>query len=252
MTDAEKYLFDLYGYLVVDKVLTTHEIAELNAILDTKIAAETEPEETTFRFRDLLTWGTSYRNLLAHPRILPYLYTLVGERCRLDHEYLDVIRQGLGPIGATLHGGGAPHDPSQYYHTVNSHIYNGLVVVVYALKDVHPGDGGFACVPASHKANFALPSGWADLSGPLAPPVTAVSCKAGSVILFTESLTHGTMPWKGAEERRSIFMKYSPHFMAWSTQRYDPDAYGDLSITARRMLEGPNSRYKGRPGAVEE
>ena len=252
MTDTEKYLFDLNGYLVIPDVLHAEETAELNAILDARIAAEREPEETAFRFRDLLTWGAPYRDLLAHPRLLPYLHALVGERCRLDHEYLDVIRQGLGPIGATLHGGGAPHDPSQYYQVKDGRIHNGLIVVVYALKDVHPGDGGFACVPASHKANFPLPRGWADMSEKLAPCVTAVPCKAGSVIIFTEALTHGTLPWKGADERRSIFMKYSPHFMAWSTQRYDPDAYGDLNLAARRMLEGPNSRYKGRPGAVEE
>jgi ectoine hydroxylase-related dioxygenase (phytanoyl-CoA dioxygenase family) len=182
---------------------------------------------------------------------VPYLHALVGEHCRLDHEYLDVIRQGLGPIGATLQGG-APHDLSQYYQVVDGRIFNGLVVTAFALNDVNPGDGGFACVPASHKANFHMPQKWADMTGELAPCIKPIPCKAGSVILFTEALTHGTLPWKGTQERRSVFLQYSPHFMAWSTQRYDPYAYDDLSVTARRMLEGPNSRYKGRPGAVEE
>ena len=26
-------------------------------------------------------------------------------------------------------------------------MYNGLLVAMYALKDVNPGDGGFICVP---------------------------------------------------------------------------------------------------------
>ncbi|MDX1935069.1 MAG: phytanoyl-CoA dioxygenase family protein [Capsulimonadales bacterium] len=252
MTDTEKYLFDLNGYLALPEVLTRNELDALNSLLDERIAAEREPEETSFRFRDILTWGRPYRDLLAHPRVLPYLHALVGERCRLDHEYLDVIRQGLGPIGAHLHGGGAPHDPSQYYRVVDGRMYNGLIVAVFALKDVRPGDGGFACIPGSHKANFPLPAGWGDMTGELAPGVTPISCPAGSVILFTEALTHGTLPWRGTEERRSVFLKYSPHFMAWSTLRYDPTAYPDLSLAARRMLEGPNSRYRGRPGAVEE
>ena len=33
-------------------------------------------------------------------------------------------------------------------------MYNGLTVVMYALKDVNPGDGGFICVPGSHKTNM--------------------------------------------------------------------------------------------------
>ena len=30
---------------------------------------------------------------------------------------------------------------------VHSRMYNGLLVAMYALKDVNPGDGGFICVP---------------------------------------------------------------------------------------------------------
>ena len=36
-------------------------------------------------------------------------------------------------------------------------MYNGLVVVSYALGDVRPGDGGFAAVPGSHKSNLPCP-----------------------------------------------------------------------------------------------
>ena len=246
MTEAEKYQFDLYGYLVVPDVLTTDEVAALNSLLDEKIIAEKKQETNTFRLGGLLSWGKAYRDLVAHPRLLPYLYALVGEKCRLDHDYLDVIRQGLGPIGATLHGGGTPHDPSQYYRVVDGRMVNGLIVAVIALKDVNPGDGGFACVPASHKANFRLPKDWADMSETVAPCVTAVPCKAGSVVFFTEALTHGTFPWRGKDERRTIFLKYTPHFIAWSAGRYDAALYEDLSPAALQMLEGPNARYSGR------
>ena len=40
----------------------------------------------------------------------------MGEGFRLDHIYLDVIRSGLSPIGATLHGGGTPYDPNVLRH----------------------------------------------------------------------------------------------------------------------------------------
>jgi ectoine hydroxylase-related dioxygenase (phytanoyl-CoA dioxygenase family) len=251
MNDAEKYLFDLRGYLVVEGVLAPDEVAALNATLNEKLAESVAPDKTTHRFGGLLDWAPEFRALIAHPRIAPCLYTLVGEKCRLDHDYLDIIRSGLGPIGATLHGGGTPHDPSQSYRVIDGRMYNGLVVVVYALKDVNPGDGGFACVPGSHKANFRLPAEWAPMDEHLAACVTPVLCRAGDAIIFTEAMTHGTLPWHGKDERRSIFYKYSPHFSSWSARRYDPAAYDDLTPEARRMLEGPNARYRNRPGAVE-
>ncbi|HZP81290.1 MAG TPA: hypothetical protein VFB21_06615 [Chthonomonadaceae bacterium] len=43
---------------------------------------------------------------------------------------------------------------------------NGLTVVAYNLKDVNPGDGGFGCVPGSHKSNLPFPSEWRELEPP--------------------------------------------------------------------------------------
>jgi hypothetical protein len=250
MTEEEKYLFDLQGYLVVEDALTAEEVGALNAILDGKLAEHPEREGTRFRFGNLLSWGEPYRRLIANPRMTPYLAALLGEPYRLDHDYLDVIRTGLGPIGATLHGGGANDDRTAWYRYHDGRLRNGLFVVAYALKDVNPGDGGFACVPASHKANLHLPKGWEDLTD-LKPCVRPVPAPAGAAILFTEALTHGTLPWLGKDERRTIFLKYSPHPLAWAVPKYDPYAYDDLTEEERRLLEGPNARYRGRAGGVE-
>lgn len=45
------------------------------------------------RFDSLLSWGKPLRNLLDHPRITPYLSNLLGEKFRLDHDYVHIIRQ---------------------------------------------------------------------------------------------------------------------------------------------------------------
>jgi ectoine hydroxylase-related dioxygenase (phytanoyl-CoA dioxygenase family) len=260
MDDYERYLFDLQGYLLVENVLSPEELAALNATLDERIAADMKPEETTRRFGRLLRWGEAYRNLIDHPRIAPYLEELLGKSFRLDHDYLDVIRGGLGPIGAGLHGGGSPFDPSQYYHFRNGRMYNGLTVVAFLLKDVNPGDGGFGCVPGSHKINYPFPGDWRDLNrwasepGPDDPPradawrkiVRAVTGPAGSAVIFTEALTHGTLPWRGADQRRTVFFKYSPHPISWSARYYNADEYEGLTETQKRILEAPNARYGGR------
>ncbi|MDQ3814421.1 MAG: phytanoyl-CoA dioxygenase family protein [Armatimonadota bacterium] len=243
MNEQEHYLFDLQGFLVVPDALSPEQVSELNAVMDAHIAAETEAGMTTHRFGRLLRWGSSYVDLIDNPRIVPYLEALLGPKFRLDHDYADVIRSGKGPIGTSLHGGASPFDPAQYYHFRDGRMYNGLTVVAYNLKDVHPGDGGFACVPGSHKSNFRFPNEWRDLEN-LHPCVRCVTGAAGTAIIFTEALTHGTLPWHGQDERRTIFLKYSPHPLSWSARYYDADDYDGLTERQRAILEPPNARYR--------
>ncbi len=79
-----------------------------------------------------------FLDVIDNPRVLPTLEELLGPRLRLDHEYIDVIRCGLGPIGARLHGGATPFDPAQYYRSGDRRLNSGLLVAAYNLKDVGP------------------------------------------------------------------------------------------------------------------
>jgi hypothetical protein len=74
----------------------------------------------------------------------------------------------------------------------------------------------------------------------------AVTGPAGTAILFTEALTHGTLPWHGRDERRTIFFKYSPHSVSWAARYFDATRYPDLTERQREILEPPNARYPGR------
>jgi ectoine hydroxylase-related dioxygenase (phytanoyl-CoA dioxygenase family) len=117
-------------------------------------------------------------------------------------------------------------------------MYNGLCAVAYNLTDVNLGEGGFGCIPGSHKSNLPFPDQWRDLEQPH-PCVQTLTGKAGTAILFTEALTHGTLPWKGQQERRTLFYKYSPHPSAWSRYYYNPDDYPELTEAQRRILKTP-------------
>jgi hypothetical protein len=245
MNVQERYLFDLQGYITVPGALGAAELRTLNAIWDEHIALDMAADATTRRWGNLLDWGAEFRRLIANPRIAPYLVEIVGERYRLDHDYADLIRTGKGPIGTRLHGGGTPFDPSQYYRFQDGRMHNGLTVVAYALRDVNPGDGGFGCVPGSHKSNYRFPDEWRELDQ-LRPFMHAVTGPAGTAILFTEALTHGTLPWRGAGERRTLFFKYSPHPVSWAARYYDAGPSADLNDVERAVLEAPNARYPGR------
>jgi len=58
--------------------------------------------------------------------------------------------------------------------------------------------------------------------------------KAGSLVIFTEALTHGTAPWTGEQQRRSLLYKYSPAQQSWSKRHLAPPE--GVSLTPRQQL----------------
>ena len=193
-----------------------------------------------------MDWGKEYRDLIDNPTVVPYIGELLGEDFRLDHVYLDVIRSGEGPIGTKLYGGAMPFRSFSYFNFSSGKMHNGLSVVAYNLADVGSEDGGFGCVPGSHKSNYRFPQEWEEVND--LPILERVTGPAGTAIIFTEALTHGTLPWKGLSERRTIFIKYSPPSLSWSTHYLDPDDYSGITETQRKILERPNARYGYRDG----
>lgn len=242
MQQQERYLFDLQGFLVIENALSEQTLDSLNRHINQQLESIETADQTWLRFNGVLPWGRIFRDLIDLPAIAPYLQTLLGQRYRLDHDYLHIIRQGEGPIGSRLHGGGTPYDPCQFYHYHDGQFYNGLTAVAFNLTDVNPGEGGFGCIPGSHKSNLRVPDEWRDLSN---PAVQALGCvqevagKAGTAIIFTEALTHGTLPWNGAGERRTLFYKYSPRPITWSRQTYDGSAFPDLTEAEQERLQAP-------------
>ena len=183
------------------------------------------------------------------PAIAPYLQTLIGTNYRLDHDYIK-IDSATHASKLYLHGGGqgaggakdlvGPTDGGQcYYRYSNGKFYNGLVAVGFELDTVPSGAGGFACVPGSHKVNFELPSDWkvSETQDDLPEFVHRVEAEAGDAIIFTEACAHGTVPWEGDGERRTIFYKYSPHAVAWSPCYYNADRYGHVKRAAARHVD---------------
>ncbi|MCZ6676334.1 MAG: phytanoyl-CoA dioxygenase family protein [Candidatus Poribacteria bacterium] len=237
MTPEEKFTFDLEGYLVIKNVLTSDEIAEMNEIID-RGDREGRPS----------LWGAPFKKLIDHPTILPYLIALIGPTVRLDHDY--AIFMSEGDQRGRLHGG-PDVVGDHWYKYRDGMMRNGLSVVTYFLADTNAGDGGFACIPGSHKTNFlnSIPAEVRSFERP-AHYVVQPAAKAGDVVFFTEALVHGTMPWRAAHERRSLLYKYSPGHSAWNINYYDISQYGELTEQQKRMLLPPS--IGNRPRVVEE
>ena len=231
MTDKELFLFDLNGFVVSEGALAAEEVAAGNAAIDhhqglirkrdpglsegaVKLAAASGRGEFT---QNPLTferpWCEPFRRMLTHPVVVNVFNEILGMGWRLDHGP-GLIQMDASTEGHRLHGG-MTFDPSQFHGFQHGRMHCGLCVAAWQLTDVDRGDGGFACIPGSHKANYRpslevmrLEEDWGC--------VEQVAAPAGSVVFFNEALVHGTLPWKRKDrERRSLLFKCSPGFMAW-------------------------------------
>lgn len=231
MNETEKYLFDLQGYLIIEDVLSADEVADINRVIDAQNLPEPGLNTQGARFGGFLSWSESFVDLLDHERIMPYLRVILGDGFRLDHYYGIYMRQGTEAL--RLHGGNTPYDPPEYYHFRNGQMHNGLTVVSWNLADTGPAHGGFCCVPGSHKANYPCPAEVKENHADV-PWVIVPEAPAGSVVIFTEALTHGTAAWNAEHQRRSLLYKYSPAQQSWSQKHIQPPA--DVTLTERQRL----------------
>lgn len=261
LTDDEKYLFDLTGYLVLENVLTADEVVTLNEGIDHH-GDEIEPIDRSLSGDSKALAGTSrrlglggmlaweqpwcepWRELLIHPRVKPYLNEILGENYRLDHGP-GLIAMDKGCEGGTLHGGGVERKNfSEAYFFKAGRIYTGLTVVEYLLADEGPGDGGVAVIPGSHKANLYCPmsmKNWEQHQN----HVVEVNAKAGDAVIFTETLTHGTLPWTADHQRRAVLYKFSPGFQSYGSGAHEvsyPDYIEEMSEEQRVVMEAPHIR----------
>jgi ectoine hydroxylase-related dioxygenase (phytanoyl-CoA dioxygenase family) len=256
MTDREKYLYDINGYLVVRDFLTPEEVDRLNAAFDANRDRMREDGNSNTGgsptlaghkrgyFDGMLAWEPPwcdpFRELLVHPKAVPYLNTLHGRGWRMDHSPFALFST-RGAEGLILHGPGHHYFGLAAYHYKNGQMRTGMVVFQYQLADVNEGDGGFCCVPGSHKANYPLPREiqlWQqdqDL-------VLNVACKKGDLLIFDEATTHGTLPWRAGHERRSLLYRYSPHYLHYAGGYHEtrfPDWVMELTEAQRAVLEPP-------------
>ncbi len=260
MNQEQRFLFDNLGYVVISDALTAAQIESLRSTL----RQSTEQFDPVAKEANPLHWGPVWRELLTLPVLRDCLEELAGNHemrafresrdrdlptYRLDHINVHThVTKGFE--GMPLHGGWRTTGGSQYFRYHDGKFYNGLVAVAIELHDTHPNGGGFCCIPGSHKSNLSLPPGWEKPDTDPYGIVQKIALRAGDLVVFTETLIHGTAPWNVDAPRKTIFYKFSPHGTSWSADFYDPDdyrEYDDMDTAKLAVLEPPNARYRGRP-----
>ena len=223
MNDRQKYLFDLQGYLLVEDVLS-HSACD-DAI--GKIKARAKPMEKTPDGYDANgTWenvaglyeaGEPFIQLINHPKITEVLFEIIGPALRCESCYSFVRHKGCPPF--EMHGGHRGGRVNFRYAVNNGQIYTGLTVVSIALQDIREADGGFACIPGSHKSDFSVPSeDRKELFAVGGPLVRNIGVPKGSAIIFTETLAHGAASWQNDEPCYGLFYKFNDRAATYHAQ----------------------------------
>jgi hypothetical protein len=103
---------------------------------------------------------------------------------------------------------------------------------------------------SQHKQNIDPPEGLVNATRPLGA-LRQIVAPAGSVVLFSENLLHGALPWHGADERRNLIYKYSPAAISF-TKEYVPEGVTDevlaeMTPEQRGLILPPFVGWPGRP-----
>eukprot|EP00854_Cymbomonas_tetramitiformis_P014608 gene14608-17261_t len=115
MPPVDKFLFDTNGYVVVKGVLTPEEVAAANAAVDSRVSQFEERHGVLRNSEDgtplagdgvtprldmggILEWKDApFRDILVHPKLIPYYRELVGDGYRLDHMPLLIAQDKARP-----------------------------------------------------------------------------------------------------------------------------------------------------------
>jgi ectoine hydroxylase-related dioxygenase (phytanoyl-CoA dioxygenase family) len=241
--EKEFYFWDLSGYLVLRNVLSAEDLALANEAIDRfedcivvgeELARGSQALAGTGRptLGGLLTldepWCLPFRKMIAHPAVVHRLNWMGGRgfRCGQPTAFCAV----KGTSGHSLHDANEPLIPSRSYVFQNGRSYCEAITVTYQLRDVNAEDGGFACVPGSHKAQYRMPPGVRSCDDPMGLVAHPVM-KAGDALFFMDGAqTHGALAWTSEIPRRAILLKYSSrHFNRSGGEMVQPEnRWGDL------------------------
>lgn len=233
VSERDIYFFDLRGYIIVRGALSAAEVKDLNDAADAiprlapgewygPMQAHTYGTKDGLNYQQIYEAGAPYEKLIDHPAWIEHIKTFVGGQNNFDAHHGPLFidenfinfRDPGEAIG--LHSGGDCGCKRNQYRVLNKQFMVGQVNALIALRDVGPGDGATMVVPASHKQNFMHP----DLAKHVMKPEGAsgdncegaveVHLNAGDVLIFADTLMHGSAKRVNPGQRRIVVYRYGP------------------------------------------
>jgi hypothetical protein len=210
MTDEQRFVFDLKGWLLLPAVLDDKEIGEISAHLN---ALANTP--TALPLHERYPLAGPGQELVDHPAIVNILREIIGPdpfpecygfRCESSF----VVRRHHGEAGSEPPHTGPVMGPLAY-RVLNGTIWSGLTRVIWELSGVELGLGGTAIMSGSHKCNFPLPESLRSRHIDTAL-FEHYTCPPGSVVIMSESCWHYGVEWRDpTHDRLAVLNCYNSY-----------------------------------------
>jgi len=276
VSDIDKYLFDLNGFLVLRNAIPGDALSALNQSLDSML--DIKPGEWRghvhghffssasegLNLQQIYEAGEPWEFLIDNPSWINHVKCFVGGEGSFDYshgplfidENFASIRGPGEAIG--LHSGPVPWVKRCQFHVHNQKFNCGQINILMALNDIGKGDGATMVIPGSHKSNFRHPE--FDLNvmkqgeARSVDNVTGaieVHLNAGDALLFVDAICHGSAKRVNEEGKRRIAVyRYGP---SWGFFRhpYRPSrALLERLTPERRSIVFPHEKIISPAGSV--
>jgi hypothetical protein len=241
LTQEQKYVFDKDGWLLFPGVLADDDIEDMRAFC---VRLATDPESIPEHERSPI--GGPLQKLTDHPLVIGFMNefvaypALASQACygfRHESAYLQYREFGSDNFGP--HNGNGLmrfEGDSHIYRQIPGKAHAGLTRVVWELNPVEKDGGGTLFVSGSHKAAFTAPESIQDRRSPL---WETYACPAGSLLFFTEAITHSGDAWRNKGRNRiGIFSCYNTVNAKWHKWEPHPELLASMP-PKRRTLYRP-------------
>lgn len=228
LTVAQRYHFDVFGYVIVPGVLSPDEIeATKDALyrLRTDLRAAKQADKDRVREARLMNdqphhvymgsiaqYDPALTAYATHPKVVGMSEEVLGGRGHIVEVNAHINRKAPtwpmrddGKPQYGFHRGLASHEGMHYR---NGLYHAEFVKVLTNLTDLGPDDGGTVVVAGSHKVDAGdkaiIEAAYEDRS-----LIHQVIAPAGSALLFTEALIHATGQIRSDRERAIVISGYA-------------------------------------------
>ena len=260
LSPAQRLHFDIYGYVLLDRLLSADEVEGMkSALYRLKAATDDELRARRIYFRRRGDWHLHLGHLLeydpallafaTHPALVPLVEDAVGGAVRIEETEAIINRRDptanveelrarrANPTGfhtGTGHGWGT-YEEQHNFHCL-------FVKTLAYLTDVGPDDGGTTLIPGSHRLSRPQREIIAAAMQDPEQLVHQVTAKAGSVLLFPESLIHSTTHILSDTERVILVTGYTPPMLReWPGNEVSPEFVDSLPEGLRPLVSGSDS-----------
>jgi hypothetical protein len=205
LTEREKVLFDLKGFLLFPAVLSDAEMAPIREQCE-KLRTDAE----TLPVAERKLPGGAAAELLDHPAVMRVLHQIIDEdteKIRCENCFLSYRTIGDSHKGWDPHAGGKSVNPNYSYQYHDGKIPAGMTRVVWELNGVEKGKGGTELIAGSHKSNYRKKLHLFDERD--SGVWESYECPPGSLLIFSEAVRHSSCPWESETPRNALFFAYN-------------------------------------------